>query len=270
MSGFANVLRALRNQMQMSQQELANAIGISKSALNMYERGERQPNFETLELIADYFNISIDFLLGKENFIHCPICNNIYDPLNKHDILEHDAFHQKFINAENKYGKILSYEDANKKRNDCIFKLNNPTLSDTERISAFEDCLKYEFVLSLWRNSLDLDHEDFEVFCKKEMGLAVTKEALENISPNVYQTFLDRYGRAYEEDYHKVNKINKKNDFDIKEDIENMMKKLSNKEYAPVVYDGKPISKDYVEMFADQIEIMLRRLKVINEDSNKS
>ena len=31
----------------------------------MYERGERQPNFEVLETIADYFNVDIDYLLGR-------------------------------------------------------------------------------------------------------------------------------------------------------------------------------------------------------------
>lgn len=67
MADFANVLRLLRNEKNMSQQELADALGISKSAVNMYERGERQPNFETLELIADYFNIDIDYLLGRTN-----------------------------------------------------------------------------------------------------------------------------------------------------------------------------------------------------------
>lgn len=51
----------------MSQQDLADALGISKSAINMYERGERQPNFETLESIADYFNVDIDYLLGRTN-----------------------------------------------------------------------------------------------------------------------------------------------------------------------------------------------------------
>lgn len=65
MATFANVLRLLRNEKNMSQQELADALGVSKSAVNMYERGERQPNFETLEVIADYFNVDTDYLLGR-------------------------------------------------------------------------------------------------------------------------------------------------------------------------------------------------------------
>ncbi|MBU3876487.1 helix-turn-helix transcriptional regulator [Faecalicatena sp. AGMB00832] len=65
MADFAKVLRLLRNKKGFSQQELADSLGISKSAVNMYERGERQPNFETLELIADYFNVDLDYLLGR-------------------------------------------------------------------------------------------------------------------------------------------------------------------------------------------------------------
>lgn len=65
MADFHKILKLLRNEKNMSQQELADALGISKSSINMYERGERQPNFEVLESIADYFNVDIDYLLGR-------------------------------------------------------------------------------------------------------------------------------------------------------------------------------------------------------------
>ena len=65
MSEFGTILRKLRNEKELSQQELADELKISKSAINMYERGERQPNFETLELIADYFNVDMDYLYGR-------------------------------------------------------------------------------------------------------------------------------------------------------------------------------------------------------------
>ena len=65
MAQFDKILKLLRNERNMSQQELADALGISKSSINMYERGERQPNFEILETIADYFNVDIDYLLGR-------------------------------------------------------------------------------------------------------------------------------------------------------------------------------------------------------------
>lgn len=66
MSKFSDRLRELRNSRGLSQQEFAKQLGcVSKSSINMYERGEREPNLETLETIADYFNIDMNYLLGK-------------------------------------------------------------------------------------------------------------------------------------------------------------------------------------------------------------
>lgn len=62
---FGDRLKLLRNRKGLSQAEFAKQIGVSKSSVNMYERGDREPNFETLEAIADYFNVDLDYLMGK-------------------------------------------------------------------------------------------------------------------------------------------------------------------------------------------------------------
>ena len=65
MINFGERLRLLRTRKGLSQLDFAKQIKISKSAVNMYERGEREPSFEVLETIADYFNVDLDYLLGK-------------------------------------------------------------------------------------------------------------------------------------------------------------------------------------------------------------
>lgn len=67
MSKFCYRLRELRNSRKMTQQELADALKLSKSSVNMYERGQREPSLDTQELIADYFNVDMDYLLGISN-----------------------------------------------------------------------------------------------------------------------------------------------------------------------------------------------------------
>ncbi len=67
MSKFAMRLKELRKSRKMSMQDLAKLIGMSKSSVNMYERGEREPGLETLEAIADLFNVDLDYLLGKND-----------------------------------------------------------------------------------------------------------------------------------------------------------------------------------------------------------
>lgn len=64
---FQNTLKTLRNSQNLTQDELAKRLKISRSAIGMYENGSREPDFETLELIADFFNVDIDYLLGRTN-----------------------------------------------------------------------------------------------------------------------------------------------------------------------------------------------------------
>ena len=56
----------LRKSKGISQKELASYIDVSPSLVGMYEQGRRKPSFEILEAIADYFNINIDTLYGKD------------------------------------------------------------------------------------------------------------------------------------------------------------------------------------------------------------
>ncbi len=67
MSIFGERLRELRKQAGFSQSELAVKLKISKSSVNMYERGEREPGFEIMEAIADLFNVDMDYLYGRSD-----------------------------------------------------------------------------------------------------------------------------------------------------------------------------------------------------------
>lgn len=59
-------LRTLREKESLTQVEVAAALHIGQSTYNRYERGIREPDHETLKAIADYFHVSIDFLLRHD------------------------------------------------------------------------------------------------------------------------------------------------------------------------------------------------------------
>ena len=63
---FAEVLKTLRKEKGISQQELANATGIKQSSIGMYEIGARMPSYEALNALADYFNVDVSTLLGRK------------------------------------------------------------------------------------------------------------------------------------------------------------------------------------------------------------
>ena len=64
MGNFKNIFKQLRINAGLTQEELANGLKLSKSTISMYENGKREPDFETLECIADYFNVDMNKLIG--------------------------------------------------------------------------------------------------------------------------------------------------------------------------------------------------------------
>lgn len=59
-------LRILRKNAKMTMKELGRVLGCGESTISMYENGKRQPDNETLKKIADYYGVTIDYLLGYE------------------------------------------------------------------------------------------------------------------------------------------------------------------------------------------------------------
>lgn len=64
---FIERLIILRKQENLSQRELAKAIGTTQAAVSLWERGERTPDIDTLLKLAELFKVSADFLLGRED-----------------------------------------------------------------------------------------------------------------------------------------------------------------------------------------------------------
>lgn len=62
------------------------------------------------------------------------------------------------------------------------------------------------------------------------------------------------------------NQLTSKDNRDIKKDLDNIMSKLQNGEAGPASYDGQELSPESMELFKDELEIALKRLKLINKE----
>lgn len=62
---FPTRLKELRTEGKLTQEQLGEKINVTKVSISGYESGNRKPDIETLQRIADFFNVSVDFLLGK-------------------------------------------------------------------------------------------------------------------------------------------------------------------------------------------------------------
>ncbi|OPZ94973.1 MAG: HTH-type transcriptional regulator Xre [Firmicutes bacterium ADurb.Bin419] len=64
---FASMLKQLREQSRLSQKDIADYLGITRQAVASYELAKREPDYEILKKLADYFGVSIDYILGRAN-----------------------------------------------------------------------------------------------------------------------------------------------------------------------------------------------------------
>ena len=64
---FKERLKELRIEKQIGQVELSKAIDVSKGIISLWENGEREPGMNSLILLAQFFNVSIDYLVGLED-----------------------------------------------------------------------------------------------------------------------------------------------------------------------------------------------------------
>lgn len=64
---FAEILKSLRMEKGIGQVELAKQIGVSNGIISFWENGLREPSMSSLISLAQFFDVSIDYLVGLEN-----------------------------------------------------------------------------------------------------------------------------------------------------------------------------------------------------------
>lgn len=100
MNGIGIRITELRKQAGMSQFQLAKVLDVATSTLGMYETGKREPSLKVLNRIANYFNVSTDYLLGR------PEKRNVDD-----EKIDYTALEDAIDNAKSFDGRPMSDND---------------------------------------------------------------------------------------------------------------------------------------------------------------
>ncbi|WP_341877629.1 helix-turn-helix transcriptional regulator [Defluviitalea saccharophila] len=95
---FGLRLKELRTEKNLTQKDIANLINLSPSTVGMYEQGRRDPDTETVKTLADYFNVSVDYLLGRSN--DQSVTNKLTEKDEKDIAKELDELMEKLKNEE--------------------------------------------------------------------------------------------------------------------------------------------------------------------------
>lgn len=148
----------------MSQDELAEKIFVTRQAVSRWENGETVPNTETLKLLSEVFNVSINTLLGSPRKLICQCCGM---PLEDDSIIGHNhdgTFNEdycKWCYADGTY----TYNDMDDLIEVCVKNMANEQFTDEQARSYLKEMLPK---LDYWKRYDELsDNGQFEAFKQK-------------------------------------------------------------------------------------------------------
>ncbi len=67
MANFAERIIQIKNEKNMKQKDIATGIGVHIRTYQYYEKGQKEPTLSVLVALADYFNVSLDYLVGRSD-----------------------------------------------------------------------------------------------------------------------------------------------------------------------------------------------------------
>ena len=110
---FGNKLKFLRERNGLTQEQLANKFNLLKSSISMYENNVRLPNVEVIKEFANYFNVSIDYLLDNEEK------NKIDEELKEQEALKKALQKSGFMEkdedlTDEELDRLMKFVNANK------------------------------------------------------------------------------------------------------------------------------------------------------------
>lgn len=144
-----DIIYDLRSKINMSQEELAQKVFVTRQAVSRWETGETVPNTETLKLLSNLFNVSINTLLGSPRELRCQCCGMPIDDgiMSREPDGEFNEEFCKWCYSDGKY----TYSDMNTLIDFCSEHMANESFSAEQArqyLTAMLPGLKY------WREKI--------------------------------------------------------------------------------------------------------------------
>lgn len=143
-----DILKNLREKNQLTQDQMAERIKVTRQAVSRWETGETQPNTDTLKLLSREFDVSINTLLGSPRQLICQCCGM---PLSEDDLISREpdgSFNEEYCKWCYSDGKF-AYQSKDSLLDYLVSHMPNPdNLANEERRLQFESYLSQ---LNHWR-----------------------------------------------------------------------------------------------------------------------
>ncbi|MDQ0903997.1 transcriptional regulator with XRE-family HTH domain [Paenibacillus sp. V4I7] len=106
---YGDRIALLREKRGLTQEELSNKIGISRAALSHYETNRREPDYETINKIANFFNVTVDYLLGRTDQPQTVLDHDVREFVEHLDLTDESILKKFSLTVD---GRVLTPEEA--------------------------------------------------------------------------------------------------------------------------------------------------------------
>ncbi|MCR4713311.1 MAG: helix-turn-helix domain-containing protein [Treponemataceae bacterium] len=142
------ILKNLRERNNLTQEEMANRVNVTRQAVSRWENGETQPNPEMLKVLSREFDVSINTLLGSPRQLYCQCCGM---PLSEDSMISRESdnsFNEDYCKWCYTNGSFV-YKTKDSLIDFLLLHMPNPqNQSESERRKIFDDMLSQ---LKLWK-----------------------------------------------------------------------------------------------------------------------
>lgn len=107
MTTFGKRLRYLRNKRKLTMRELGEKVGLTESAIGMIERGERNPSFDKLQELSNFFEVDINYFIGQKD-------TSIRQPIDKDELTKADNYFYNELGYRSDDDLMESLDDQGK------------------------------------------------------------------------------------------------------------------------------------------------------------
>lgn len=183
-----NRLKELREKSQMNMREMAKELKMPYTTYVNYEKGVREPNSETLIELAKYFDVTVDFLIGRES--PCHICGFRFFEDLKGDKKAHESYHNKCLEAIDEFGFFWHYEKREIEKQKGRRILSDASFTFEDKKMAAENICKAYFSRSLEATDFSLQHPPF----KKYTAMILNQPYFRERFAEVYSELEKKYG----------------------------------------------------------------------------
>lgn len=173
--------------------KVSKLAGIGTATISNWKNGKYTPKFEKLNSFAKALDVSYEYLIGENDFTVCSVCGFGDNPLSEESRKEHEEFHNKFLDAKEKYPFLAPYSESDTVKERCFVLIRDNSADLAERLENYENYLQAQFSIECSKRGYKMSHFEYTDFCKSyTISL--------NLESSVY--FSDDFVNAVFEKYH--------------------------------------------------------------------